>query len=639
MLLQSATPTIPSVLEGVKIFPCVKGWKDPYSGTRGWYDATNDLEQITSWAQQHPGCNWGIATGLSGYLVFDIDPDGMDWWHNLLAERADIRRVVDRTFQVRTPRGGYHIYFRGEGPSTSSRIVHGVDTRGGIWRDGRLVSGGYVVMPGSHTVEGIHPKTGKKQVEGDYTPINYLPVQPLPPELLALIPERASGTVHGLEKSPEKDQPRNLQWAVSLLEGYVSSGRVSVMGQGGNDLAFRVAASILDKAISPGTCYELLMEHWNPHCSPPWDDWELERIVRNAAEYADDAATGAKGFQANEDVFAKFAGQAEEPAKPVERKHRVQWIHEYAASVQDPSWLLPGFIPAQGTGIMYGKRGTYKSFIALDMAATLAHGIAGQWGAAPVQHDVLFLAGEMPNGTARLRYPAWAEWRERNPTEGRLAILPGVPQLHNREAWEGIKLDMDALQMRPSLVIVDTLSRLMTGLDENTAKDAVMTISFMEDLARYYECFVLAVHHEGKDASREARGSSVLIDNPDMAIQLKKQGNGVEMRIKKQKDIDIPEDPYMLQVKPVGTSIVLERTENLVEAPVSGPSKIDWLEKDYIMSILVGGKRNTDMLAHDISLLNGVAVDTVRSKLRKANHLKVFRSGDVWEIPTLEYDL
>lgn len=627
MLLQSATAILPSELDGCKVFPCVPEGKEPYPGTRGWYDATNDNEQLARWFHERPGCNWAVSTGLSGLFVIDVDPAGLPWWSALLAENESIRRIVDATMQVRTPRGGLHIYFRGEGPNTAGRIAEGIDTRGGIWRDGRLVSGGYVLLPGSKTAKGA------------YEVIHHASVVPLPDEIRALIPERASGTVHGLEKSPEKDQPRNLQWAVSLLEGYVSSGRVSVMGQGGNDLAFRVTASILDKAISPGTCYELLMEHWNPHCSPPWDDWELERIVRNAAEYADDAATGAKGFQANEDVFAKFTGQAEEPAKPVERKHRVQWIHEYAASVQDPSWLLPGFVPAQGTGIMYGKRGTYKSFIALDMAATLAHGIAGQWGAAPVQHDVLFLAGEMPNGTARLRYPAWAEWRERNPTEGRLAILPGVPQLHNREAWEGIKLDMDALQMRPSLVIIDTLSRLMTGLDENTAKDAVMTISFMEDLARYYECFVLAVHHEGKDASREARGSSVLIDNPDMAIQLKKQGNGVEMRIKKQKDIDIPEDPYMLQVKPVGTSIVLERTENLAEAPVSGPSKIDWLEKDYIMSILVGGKRSTDMLAHDISLLNGVAVDTVRSKLRKANHLKVFRSGDVWEIPTLEYDL
>lgn len=627
MLLQSAMPSIPEFLSGCKLFPCVPNGKDPYPGTRGWYDASSDNSQLAQWFHERPECNWAVATGLSGLFVIDVDPAGLAWWSALLAENEAIRRIVASTLQVKTPRGGLHVYFKGEGPSTASRIAEGVDTRGGLWRDGRLVSGGYVLLPGSKTSNGA------------YEVVNYRPVVPLSDEVRALVPERLGGAVHGLEKQPDKDQPRNVAWAVQLLEGYVESGRVSVQGKGGNNVAFQVAASVLDKAISPGTCYELLTEHWNPHCSPPWDDWELERVVRNAAEYAEDAGSGAKGFQANADAFAKFEGHVEEPAKPLERKHRVQWIHDYAATVQDPTWLIPGFLPAQGVGIMYGKRGTYKSFVALDMAATLAHGIPGQWGAAPIQHDVLFLAGEMPNGTARLRYPAWAEWRECNPLAGRLAILPGVPYLHNREAWDAIKLDMDAMGMRPSLIVIDTLSRLMTGMDENVAKEAVMAIGFLEDLARYYECFVLVIHHEGKDASRDARGSSVLLDNPDMAINLKKKGNGVEMRIKKQKDIDIPEEPYLFQVKPVGTSIVLEKTDVLVEEPKSGASKIEWLDLDFIKERVGTGGMSTNMLAMEISSTFGPSVDTVTRRLRKAEHLAFLRAGDIWKIPKMEYDL
>lgn len=630
MLHHSALPSIPSVLEGCQIFPVVPNGKDPFPGTKGWYEASADAAQLAEWFRDRPGCNWAVATGLSGLFVIDVDPGGLAWWSALLAENESLRTVIGNTLQVRTPRGGLHVYFKGEGPSTASRIAEGIDTRGGLWRDGRLVSGGYVLLPGSSTVNGA------------YEVVNYAPIAPLSDEVRLLVPERPGGQVHGLDKDPEKDQPRNVSWAINLLEGYVESGRVSVQGKGGNNLAFQVAASVLDKAISPGTCYELLMEHWNPHCSPPWDDWELERVVRNAAAYGEDASAGAKGFQSNEAAFGKFAGQAtsEEPQKVPERKHKVQWIEDYRNSVQDPTWLIPNFIPAQGTGVMYGNTGSYKSFLALDMAATLAHGIAGQWGAAPVQHDVLFLAGEMPVGTARLRYPAWQEWREVAGMPNRLAILPMVPYLHNKEGWDAIHLDMDQLGMRPSLIVIDTLSRLMTGMDENNAKEAVMAIDFMENLARYYECFVLAVHHEGKDATKGARGSSALISNPDMAINTKKKGNGTEVRIKKQKDVDVPESPFLFSVKPVGNSIVLEKTDALVEEPKSGGSKISWLEKDYIVSVLNSkGKCSTSIIAQDISLNTGAPYDTVVKKLRKAPHLEAYRSGDIWELPQLEYDL
>jgi hypothetical protein len=75
------------------------------------------------------------------------------------------------------------------------------------------------------------------------------------------------------------------------------------------------------------------MEHWNPHCSPPWEDWELETIIRNAAAYGEDTGAGVKGFQANGDAFANFAGQEFEAPKP-ERRHKLQWLHDYADNVQ-----------------------------------------------------------------------------------------------------------------------------------------------------------------------------------------------------------------------------------------------------------------------------------------------------------------
>jgi hypothetical protein len=236
---------LPEILQGLKIFPCVPGGKLPAT-KEGWKEASDDPAQISAWLRINPEFNWGLATGLNGFFVFDVDPAGLDWWHKLLERDPEIKAAVGRAFQVRTPRGGLHIYFRGEGPSTASRIAEGIDTRGGILKDGEIISGGYVVLPGSRTEKGLYEALPGGTIE------------PLPAALSGIVPARQKTDTLGLSKNPDADKPRNVAWAVDLLKNYVASGRVSLQGKGGNDTAFKVAASILDKAISPGMCFDLM---------------------------------------------------------------------------------------------------------------------------------------------------------------------------------------------------------------------------------------------------------------------------------------------------------------------------------------------------------------------------------------------
>ena len=144
--------------KGFAVFPLK--YRDKVPLTRnGCKDATTDAAQIKAWWQQHPNANIGLATGSVSQNVFvidlDIDEDrGIDGYHSLedwQREHGDF----PETWTAITGRGGYHLYYRGNGKiKNRAGIIDGVDIRG---------NGGYVVAPPS-----IH-KNGNRY-EWEYSP-------------------------------------------------------------------------------------------------------------------------------------------------------------------------------------------------------------------------------------------------------------------------------------------------------------------------------------------------------------------------------------------------------------------------------------------------------------------------------------
>jgi len=619
--MSTAMPQIPDILRGCKCFPCVPMGKVPAT-SNGWKDASADPAKLLEWQSINPAFNWAVACGLSGLFVIDVDPVGLSWLETIKAQHP---AEFASAYHVKTPRGGYHYYWLGEGPSTASRIAPGVDTRG---------AGGYVVLPGSKTPAGTYEALG-----GD--------LLPLPDCIRALIPERKQVETKGLERNPDLDQPRNVAWTIDLLKAYVAEDRVSVEGQGGNDLAFRVAASILDKAISPARCLELLLEHWNPHCAPSWDEWELETVVRNAAAYGEETKGGSKGFQSNADAFSAFAGQeivAAPEATPEKRRVRFRPMTLTTArkSIKPPSWLIPGVMPSEGTGILYGASGSFKSFLALDMALCLANGIPGQWGAAPVPHKILFLAGEQGHSLIGQRVDAWAEWQGGvSPDNEHFIVVQGVPAIRDAEGWRDVREGLLEMDIAPDLIIVDTLARAITGMDENSNNDANLAIGFMEEMAAHYGAFVLAIHHTGKDESKGARGASAFVANIDVAMMVKKRGKSATTLLpKKMKDSDCPDEPLLFQVREFGSSIVLEKTDAIAGEPTkAGKPRTDWSSPDEVVSVLTeaGGRLSAPILLSTIAGKYGLDAGTVRKAFARRPDLDWLRdeNGD-WTLKELD---
>ncbi|MFX5222092.1 hypothetical protein ABTD21_19385, partial [Acinetobacter baumannii] len=65
---------------------------------------------------------------------------------------------------------------------------------------------------------------------------------------------------------------------------------IALEGAGGDATSFRVAAHLKDLGVSEAVALDLMLEHWNERCSPPWTPEELAVKVENAYRYGQNPA-------------------------------------------------------------------------------------------------------------------------------------------------------------------------------------------------------------------------------------------------------------------------------------------------------------------------------------------------------------
>jgi hypothetical protein len=136
---------------GFKVFPIVPGRKIPL--IKAWQRAgSDDLETITTWANEWPDANIGIATGAaSGVVVIDVDVKEGKNGPATLEALAKQGKTLPPSPITQTPTGGRHRFFRAV-PGIRNAVEIGKDGRGlgrGIDVRGE---GGFIVAPPSRLV-------------------------------------------------------------------------------------------------------------------------------------------------------------------------------------------------------------------------------------------------------------------------------------------------------------------------------------------------------------------------------------------------------------------------------------------------------------------------------------------------------
>ena len=267
---------------GFPLFPLKKGTKAPIK--EGWQlsDPATNMQRVPL------GHNYGVVLGPDD-LVLDIDfraPEILKEGRQPLVELLQNVGLekFPKTLVVQTGGlhgGGYHMYFRKprDIPTYSYMPEYGDAIQ-------FKSEGGYMVGPGT-----IHPETGNAYI---LDPQGIPEIADLPPEILKHIMAKEKDT-QTVADYIDEDSEININRYIT----YLKSVRPAIEFSGGDEWTWLVAAKGKDFMISEARTLELMAEHFNPRCEPPWNSNDLATKVRNAFAYS----TYAAGVNAIETIF------------------------------------------------------------------------------------------------------------------------------------------------------------------------------------------------------------------------------------------------------------------------------------------------------------------------------------------------
>jgi phage/plasmid primase-like uncharacterized protein len=214
---------------------------------------------------------------------------------------------------------------------------------------------------------------------------------------------------------------------------------------------------------------------------------------------------------------------------------------DFCAQPSPISWLVKRWIQSQALVMVHGPSGGGKTFVVLDWCLRMASGTEDWAGHKVRQGNVVYLAGEGHHGL-RGRVAAWKHHHK----AGKLAMWLSKDgcDLNTPTGYLKVVEQVRMLKDRPSVIVVDTLHRFLSG-DENSAQDAKTMLDACNALMQEFNCSVILVHHTGvsDEAQHRARGSSAWRGALDIEISIVPGKDNVPMQIvqRKSKDAELAE--------------------------------------------------------------------------------------------------
>lgn len=512
-----------------------------------WVAYENDEDDLERWHRM------GADIGLKGGPM----PDG-NWFLFLDADTKDEGRaaIIERYIGEmapglpkrigQAPKAAYPIRVSGEYRYT--RIEFGERNAKGELSD-RLE----LLSEGRYTkVRGIHPGTG----EPYYWTRKLVPYAELPivtPERLTkllkdlrvVLPAaselKREGAAVAVSQESLQGDPGLIAKAVAVIPN--TSERFPTR-ESYLHVGYAIKASMPDDepaafALFDGWCArwedgvndpEVVEADWR-RMKPPFKrgaSWLFELAAAAAPEQF---SKGEQWFEADPDV-AESPSLAEGGGAAATRpKLQLQPFDEVAATALTHSTLplVEDLLDQGAMSVLYGESNTGKTFVAMDLAYHVASG--RPWGGKQTERRcVVYVAAE---GGIGARKRAAALQAKYGPCPGFLYVLAPVNLLDpNSDLAPLIELlrSVDRL----GLIVLDTLSRVLAGGDENSSIDMGALVRHFDAIRTATSAHLMVVHHTGKNLAKGARGHSLLRAATDTEIEVSAEG----IRVTKQRDLE-----------------------------------------------------------------------------------------------------
>jgi KaiC/GvpD/RAD55 family RecA-like ATPase len=320
-------------------------------------------------------------------------------------------------------------------------------------------------------------------------------------------------------------------------------------------------------------------------CGLAWLQGEIKRACAKAERDADSggatkntkSSSGGSEEPSNHQAESERCGDSADQylsgqsrgAKP---RFRLLNVDELK-NLSPPEWLLQNVLMAGSFAVLYGPPGIGTSFLALDLALSIATdvvGVAEPIGCGPVMYVVAEGASGLTN-----RVQAWEKAHDHGAAN--IHFLPEAVKLIDKGDTEELIACIRSQAIVPTLIVIDTMARCMSGGDENSAKDVRQFVMMVDAVRAAFECAVLIVHHGTKSDAGTECGSSALRGAADAMLFLDKRHGALTLSCTKQKEA--PEfEAVSLRLEPVelnsGERSCVVRSEGVVVS-VAGMSLND----------------------------------------------------------------
>lgn len=456
-----------------------------------WADADTEqaAKNILSFAG--PKHTMAVVTGRTPHTRPHIYWE-LDEWHYDLAEWSALQRRIAATL--------------GTDPAVinPSRIMRLAGTIN--WPNPKKIEKGYVPEVATLRVrfKDPRPPVGFAQMLQAFSNTNSAPVERIHPD---------DGTGFDIDTGPAPlDRERT---AIQAMEG-----------QEWHNAVIKLVASYTNKGLSDAEIHALT----DPLTLDGYTVDQTRREVQTAIDGA-----RAKGWAPEE--YAK----PEEidwgtPAEKPDLSDKLEWFDDVQPALTD-NYLVKGVIGDGAMSVVYGPSNSGKTFFALDLAYHIATG--QEWRGRRVrQAAVLYLAAEGGRGIAN-RIVALR--RQHGLVDVPFALRrAGLDLLKDQADLQQVyDLAMEVKKRNDSLaIVIDTLSRVMAGGDENSAADMTALIRNIDAIREATGAHIMLVHHTGKDTARGARGHSSLRAATDTEIEVQQEDGARAAVVSKQRDYE-----------------------------------------------------------------------------------------------------